>query len=291
MNTMPMNTIKVSQLAFSHGPRPILEAIDLTLAPGTITAILGPNGAGKSTLLANMAGLLEPQQGTVELGGIDLRQLRGRERAQRIAFLPQTPEIAWPIDVETLVGFGRIPFSRVASERENSMAVLRAMEMTTTTAWTHRIVTELSGGERARVLLARVFAGTSQWILADEPFTGLDPAHQFEAVESLRRFAEDGGGVVLTVHDLTLAARIADRIVVLNDGRIVADGSPEEALDPAILRSVYGVETEWLVAGVRRTPVIAIHGRHLSTSDAAPRPTRRIHSKEADQFDKRHDGG
>jgi iron complex transport system ATP-binding protein len=143
------------------------------------------------------------------------------------------------------------------------MAVLRAMEMTATTPWARRIVTELSGGERARVLLARVFAGTSQWILADEPFTSLDPAHQFEAVESLRRFAVEGGGVVLTVHDLSLAARTADRVVVLDEGRIVADGPPEVALDPAVLRRVYGVETEWLVAGVRRTPVIAIHGRHF----------------------------
>ena len=198
------------------------------MAAGTITAILGPNGAGKSTLLANMAGLLKPQQGTIELGGTELRKMRGRERAQRIAFLPQIPEIAWPIDVETLVGLGRIPFSRVASERENSMAVLRAMEMTTTTAWTHRMVTELSGGERARVLLARVFAGTSQWILADEPCTGLDPAHQFEAMESLRRFAADGGGVVLTVHDLSLAARIADRIVVLDEAGSLPTALPKK---------------------------------------------------------------
>jgi iron complex transport system ATP-binding protein len=258
-----MNTIKVSQLTFRRGPRPVLEGIDLTLPAASITAILGPNGAGKSTLLANMAGLLEPHAGKVELGGTELRQLRSRERAQRIAFLPQTPEIAWPIDVETLVGLGRIPFTGLATDQDNRAAVVRAMEMTATSSWAHRIVTELSGGERARVLLARVFAGTSQWILADEPFTGLDPAHQFEAVESLRRFAEDGGGVVLTIHDLSLAARIADRIVVLNDGQIVADGTPEVALDPAILRSVYGVETEWLVAGARRTPVIAIHGRHV----------------------------
>jgi iron complex transport system ATP-binding protein len=259
-----MNTIKVSQLSFSRGARPVLRDVDLTLQPGRLTAILGPNGAGKSTLLATMAGLLKPNRGQVELGGMELRTLSSRERAQRIAYLPQLPEIAWPLDVETLVGLGRIPFAGVASEREDCMAVLRAMEMTATSSWARRIVTELSGGERARVLLARVFAGTSQWILADEPFTGLDPGHQFEAVESLRRFAAEGGGVVLTVHDLTLAARTADRVVVLNDGHIVADGTPEQALDPAVLRTVYGVETEWLVAGVRRTPVIAIHGRHFA---------------------------
>ncbi len=257
-----MSTIKVSRLDFRRGARPILKGIDLTFELGTITAVLGPNGAGKSTLLGCMAGLLEPHAGTVELGGTELRDLHGRERAQRIAFLPQTPEIAWPIDVETLVGLGRIPYAGIASASENLAAMQRAMEMTSVSSWARRIVTELSGGERARALLARVFAGTSQWILADEPFAGLDPAHQFEAAELLRVFA-GSGGVVLTVHDLSLAARIADRVVVLNDGCVVADATPEVALDPAILRTVYGVETEWLVAGSRRTPVIAIHGRYV----------------------------
>jgi iron complex transport system ATP-binding protein len=150
----------------------------------------------------------------------------------------------------------------VASDEQNHEAVQRAMEMTRVAQWSGRVVNELSGGERARVLLARVLAGTSQWILADEPFTGLDPAHQLEAVELLRQFAANGGSVALTVHDLSLAARIADRIVLLNEGRIVADGAPVEALDAANLRAVYGVETEWLVSRAHRTPVIAIHGRH-----------------------------
>lgn len=256
-----MNTLEVAQLDLRRGARRILRDIDLRIEPGGVTAVLGPNGAGKSTLLACMAGLLQPHAGIVALGGIDLHLLHGRERAQRIAFLPQTPEIAWPVDVATLVALGRIPYSGHASDSENRAAVERAMQMTATTQWAQRLVSELSGGERARVLLARVFAGTSQWILADEPFTGLDPAHQFEAAELLRQFAAAGGGVVLTIHDLSLAARIADRIIVLNDGCIAADGPPEAALDAATLRGVYGVETEWLVASTRRTPVIAIHGR------------------------------
>ena len=259
-----MSTIRVSHLDFRRGARPILKDIDLTFAAGSITAVLGPNGAGKSTLLACMAGLLEPHAGTIELDGAELRALRGRDRAQRIAFLPQTPEIAWPIDVETLVGLGRIPYAGTAADSTNRAAIARAMEMTAVSPWARRIVTELSGGERARVLLARVFAGTSQWILADEPFTGLDPAHQFEAAELLRIFAGNGGGVVLTIHDLSLAARIADRIVVLNEGCIATEGPPEVALDPAILRRVYGVESEWIVAGARHTPVIAIHGRSVA---------------------------
>jgi iron complex transport system ATP-binding protein len=257
-----MNTIRVSHLHFLRGTRAVLEDIDLTFESGMVTAVLGPNGAGKSTLLSCMAGLLTPHTGTIFLGNAELRSMRSRERGQRIAFLPQTPEIAWPVDVTTLVSLGRIPYSGIASDDENRAAITRAMEMTSVSQWSRRLVTELSGGERARVLLARVFAGTSQWILADEPFTGLDPAHQFEAAELLRRFARDGGGVVLTIHDLSLAARIADRVIVVNDGVIVADGAPEVALDSATLRIVYGIDTEWLVANSHSTPVIAIHGRH-----------------------------
>jgi ABC-type cobalamin/Fe3+-siderophores transport system ATPase subunit len=257
-----MSALTIRQLQFSRGPRVILQGLDLTLSAGRITAILGPNGAGKSTLLGCLAGLLTPQSGSIEIDSARLDALPGKDRARRIAFLPQSAVVAWPIDVQTLVGLGRIPYSGVASDEQNLVAVRRAMEMTRVSQWADRIVNELSGGERARVLLARVLAGTSQWILADEPFTGLDPAHQLEATELLRQFAANGGGVVLTVHDLSLAARIADRVVLLNEGRIVADGAPEEALDAATLRAVYGVETEWLVSRAHRTPVIAIHGRH-----------------------------
>jgi iron complex transport system ATP-binding protein len=257
-----MSSLKAKELEFRRGTRVILRNIDLTFAAGSITAVLGPNGAGKSTLLGCLAGLLEPHSGSISLDDLNLRAMPGPERARQIAFLPQTPEIAWPIDVETLVGLGRIPYRNISTPSENQHAVARAMEMTAVSQWARRPVIELSGGERARVLLARVFAGTSRWILADEPFAGLDPAHQFEAAELLRQCAVGGCGVVLTIHDLSLAARIADRIVVLNDGQVAADGAPETALESSILRNVYGVEAEWIVAGTRRTPVVAIHGRY-----------------------------
>jgi iron complex transport system ATP-binding protein len=141
--------------------------------------------------------------------------------------------------------------------------VRRAMQATRTTEWSQRTVTTLSGGERARVLLARVLAGESDWILADEPFAGLDPAHQFEAADLLRSLAKQGYGVVLTIHDLALAARIADRVVVLHGGRIVADDTPEAALTPPTLREVYGIEAQWLSVLERGAPLIAIHGRHV----------------------------
>ena len=253
--------LRAAGLTFERGGRRILDSIAVQFASGSVTAVLGPNGAGKSTLLSCMVGLLRPSHGAVDLDETPLVSLAADERARRIAFLPQIAEISWPVDVATLVALGRIPFRHRASDAGNEAAVRRAMQATRTTQWSQRTVTSLSGGERARVLLARVLAGESDWILADEPFVGLDPAHQFEAADLLRSLATQGHGVVLTIHDLALAARIADRVVVLHHGRIVADGTPEAALTPPTLREVYGIDAQW-VARERGTPLIAIHGRH-----------------------------
>jgi iron complex transport system ATP-binding protein len=254
--------LSVAELSVERGQRSILERVSLQFASGSVTAVLGPNGAGKSTLLSCMAGLLQPSLGVVDLDGTPLTALAADGRARRIAFLPQIPEISWPVDVTTLVALGRIPFRRRCSDADNEAAVRRALQATHTAQWSQRVVTTLSGGERARVLLARVLAGESDWILADEPFAGLDPAHQFEAAELLSSLASQGHGIVLTIHDLALAARIADRVVVLHRGRVVADGEPETALTPSTLREVYGIEAQWLTVRDRGVPLIAIHGRH-----------------------------
>jgi iron complex transport system ATP-binding protein len=254
--------LRADGLTFERAGNLILESVGAQFESGQVTAVLGPNGAGKSTLLGCMAGLLRPSRGVVDLDGTPLAALPADERARRLAFLPQIPEISWPVDVATLVGLGRIPFRHRASDAENEAAVLRAMQATHTTQWSQRTVTTLSGGERARVLLARVLAGESDWILADEPFAGLDPAHQFEAADLLRSLAAKGRGIVLTIHDLALAVRIADRVIVLHRGRIVADDTPEAALTPLTLREVYGIEAQWLSVRERGTPLIAIHGRH-----------------------------
>lgn len=259
--TRAASTLTIGGLQFRRGSRVVLDAIDLQLRSGSITAVLGPNGAGKSTLLSCIAGLLRPEHGLIELDGTSIYSLAAMQRARRIAFLPQTPEIAWAVDVETLVGLGRIPFHGLSSDEEDRAAVARAMAKTEVAQWADRTVTTLSGGERARVLLARVLAGESDWILADEPFTGLDPSHQFEAAELLRTAADQGSGVVLTIHDLTLAARIADRVVIIDGGRIVADGTPQDALTPKLLRDVYNIDAQWLDGANGTPPTIAIHGR------------------------------
>jgi iron complex transport system ATP-binding protein len=257
-----MSQLIASGLTVNRGGRPILRAIDCTFEAGHVTAVLGPNGAGKSTLLSTLAGLLPVNAGTVRLDDQNIFTLPALLRAQRLGYLPQNPEIAWAVDVQTVVGLGRIPHRHVSTKAQDTEAIEAAMRITATAEWASRDVTTLSGGERARVLLARVLAGEPEWILADEPFAGLDPAHQFETAEMFQTLAAKGRGLVVTLHDLTLAARVADRVIVICDGRIVADGSPREALSPDTLMSAYGIEARWIDdAGMGASPMIAITGR------------------------------
>jgi iron complex transport system ATP-binding protein len=258
-----MSTLAAISMVVNRGGRTILHSISVAFESGKVTAVLGPNGAGKSTLLASLAGLLRTQSGEARLDNECVSRMPAALRARRIGFLPQIPEIAWPVDVETLVALGRIPHRAVASQAENERAISAALNITGTAAWAARDITTLSGGERARVLFARLLAGEPQWMLADEPFAGLDPAHQFETAELLRSFAAQGRGVVLTLHDLTLAAQVADRVVLMCDGQILADGAPSEALTPETLLVAYGIETQWIkLAKPAAAPMIAIVGRH-----------------------------
>ena len=216
-----------------------LANVSCELQRGEITAICGPNGAGKSSLLQMMAGLLEPRSGEVALGSAPLAQ--AKDRAARIGYLPQAPEIAWDVTVRSIVELGRIPHRDKASGPVD--AAIAAMDLT---EYEDRRAQALSGGEKARVLLARVLAGEPDWILADEPLAALDLGHQLALVGHLKREAGLGRGVVLVLHDLALAMNYADRVLVLEEGRLVADGPPQHALSQARIAKVWGVETRWL---------------------------------------------
>lgn len=218
-----------------------LNGVSAAIEPGTITAICGPNGAGKSSLLQCLGGLLAPDSGQVSFGGTDLAAMHPRTRAQTIGYLPQEGEIAWDVAVRTLVALGRLPH-RDRGEVEVA-AALAALDLD---GLAERPVSRLSGGERARALLARVLAGTPRWILADEPLAALDLGHQLALLRHLRRAAEAGTGVVLVLHDLALAMNHADRVVVLDAGRIAADGTPEGALSAEAVKHVWGVPARWL---------------------------------------------
>lgn len=218
-----------------------LANVSIALEPGTITAICGPNGAGKSTLLQALAGLIAPELGHVCLGEEMLGGMTPRARGRAIGYLPQAAEMAWDVPVRSLVALGRMPHGDARMEPID--AALAALDLT---GFADRRAQTLSGGETARVLLARVLAGEPRWILADEPLAALDLAHQLALLAHLRRSAEGGAGVVLVLHDLALAMNHADRAVVLDDGRVVADGACEDALATEVIERVWCVPARWL---------------------------------------------
>lgn len=233
--------LAASELTVTRGDATVLRDVSAALRPGEVTAIVGPNGAGKSSLLMALAGLLVPTAGAVSLDGEALAALHPTQRARAIGYLPQEADVAWDVSVEALVALGRLPHRD--SRREPVGAALDALGLN---QLAHRPVSRLSGGERARVLLARVLAGEPRWILADEPFAALDLAHQHGLIGHLKRFASNGAGVVIVVHDLATAMNHADRVLVLSEGRLAADAPASDALSGATISRVWGVETRWL---------------------------------------------
>lgn len=256
-----MSILSAANLSVRLGDKTVLDGVGAVFAPGLVTAVVGPNGAGKSTLLDCLAALRKPDAGQVALDGRALRDLPSRERARRIAYLPQNAEIAWAVDGRTFVGLGRTPYVGACGlTAQDRAAVDRALTVAGVQAFADRVVSSLSGGERARVLIARALAGDPQWLLADEPLAGLDPGHVLDACALFRRLAdEEGRGVILTLHNLDAALRVADRVIVLAEGRVLADAAPAEALSPAVLRAAYGVEARTLDG--LRGPVLEMVGR------------------------------
>ena len=255
-----MSVLSVSNLTVCFGARTVLGDVSASFESHQVTAIVGANGAGKSTLLTALAGLRRPESGAVRLNATDVYAIAPRLRAQRIGFLPQIPEVAWPVDARTLVGLGRTPHigARGLASADDAI-VARALASMGAESLADRNVLTLSGGERGRVLLARALAGEPEWLLADEPLTGLDPGVQLDVADLLRTMARDGRGVIVTLHDLHMALRMADRVVVLGEGRILMDGAPEAALSPEILAQAYGVHAR--VWKGDAGPVIEIVGR------------------------------
>ncbi|GAB5349370.1 Petrobactin import ATP-binding protein FpuC [Alteriqipengyuania sp. 357] len=218
-----------------------LRGVSAQILEGQVIAICGPNGAGKSTFLRLLAGVLRPSNGEALLDGGRMHDMRPRSRARAVGYLPQEPQIAWDLSVRNLVALGRLAHRDARAEPvENALAALGLEE------FADRPVSTLSGGERARALLARVLAGEPRFILADEPFASLDLAYQTSLVRHLRQQAAAGRGVVVVVHDLSLAHNLADRVMLLKDGALYADGPPPEALCPANLREVFGIRARWL---------------------------------------------
>lgn len=213
------------------GGRHVLERVDAAFQPGRIAVVLGPNGAGKSTLLRVAAGLIAAD-GQVLLDDRAVAALPPRERARTIGYLPQDHAVHWDVTARELMALGRAPHrSPFAAESDlDRQAIAHAMAATDTADLADRRVLSLSGGERARALLARVLAGEPQWLLADEPLASLDPAHQLDLLDRLRAAADAGMGVILVLHDLAQAARIADDVLVLAHGQVAATDLSSETI-------------------------------------------------------------
>ncbi len=236
--------LRLSRLNVAFGKRGILHDIALSVREGEFAVIVGPNGAGKTTLLRAAAGLV-PARGDVIVGGQPVGQISRAERARRVSYLPQGQVFHWPLTVRDVVGLGRLPRGAGASlSTADHAAVEKAMAATGVTAHAERPVTQLSGGERARVAIARVLATEAPLVLADEPTAALDPRYQLVVLDILRKHAEGGGAVLAALHDIGLAARRSSRVIVVDGGRIVADGPPREVLTRKRLADTFGVNAQ-----------------------------------------------
>jgi iron complex transport system ATP-binding protein len=236
--------ILIRGLTVRLGRREALSGLDLSFRPGELGVVVGPNGAGKTTLLRAIAGLVPPSAGSVALGSEPVGEMSRAARARRIAYLPQIGGISWPLPVRDVAALGRLPHGEAPDRLppEGERAVADAIAAVGLRGFEARPVTELSGGERARALLARALATKAPVLLVDEPVAALDPRHQLLVLDVLRRQARAGGVVVAVMHDLALASRFADGIVLLDRGRAVAAGAPGEVLTAARLEAVFGIE-------------------------------------------------
>jgi len=230
-----MSLMQLTNLRVRRGQRPVVDGVSLTVNPGEFIGLIGPNGAGKTTLLRAALGLL-PHEGQSSLA-----LMPAIKRARAVAFLPQGREIAWPVRVADLVALGRVPYLTRGLSGQDRAAVELALDSMGLAGFHDRAATALSGGEQARVLIARALAQDTNLLLADEPVAGLDPEAQLRCMRVFADFAAQGRAVVAAIHDLGLAARHCTRLILLHQGRLVADGPPREVLSPTHLAEVFHV--------------------------------------------------
>ncbi len=238
--------ITLKKVSFFRNGQPVLKEIDLQITGGELIGLIGPNGAGKSTLLKLMMNMWKPIEGSILLNQQGMQEYSQKMLARQVAYLPQNSVFESAFTCKEVVKMGRYAhLDRFERESAGDEVIVReAMEQTETTHLRNRLITELSGGERQRVLMARTLAQGARLILLDEPTANLDPHYQLELLNLIESLVEKSLTVMMAIHDLSLAARYAHRLVLLHQGKIIVDGSPEAVLTPDHLRSVYGIEAE-----------------------------------------------
>lgn len=231
-----------SHVSVLRGRRRIVDTASLTLNAGELTILAGPNGAGKTTLARIMAGVIAGE-GSVAFNGTELHKMPPRARARAISYLPQGHEFHWPMRVDSIVALGREPHADPFAQTSTAdrIAIEQAMGATAIEEFSSRLITTLSGGERARVAIARALATEASVLIADEPTASLDERHQLIVMDLLQRVAHTGTAVLAIIHDLALAMRFADRVVVMNDGHVVANDTPVLALTPERIADIFGI--------------------------------------------------
>ncbi|QEP44729.1 ABC transporter ATP-binding protein [Ectothiorhodospiraceae bacterium BW-2] len=234
--------LTVKDISFGYQRTLLLQGVSCRVGAGEMVALVGPNGAGKSTLLKLLAGLLTPSRGEIWLQGQPLHRWGLVQRAQKIGYLAQQGEIAWGVSVEQLVALGRYPYGgSMQSVRAAAPFIERVLAECDLLPLRKRRADTLSGGERARLLLARVLVGEPQLLLVDEPVAALDLAHQLQLMQQLERFCQQGGALLLVVHNLQLAAHFSSKVVLLQQGKLVAEGEAAKVLTPERMAQLFGV--------------------------------------------------
>ena len=264
-----MNLIEAEGVSVRLGRRPVLERVDLAAPAGCVLGLIGPNGAGKTTLLRLLARLHPPDEGALRLDGRPFGEVPRRVFARSVAYLPQLAVLQWPLAVERVVALGRLPHLGPWQRpgRRDLEAIQNAMEAADIGAFATRAVTTLSDGERARAMIARALAVEPRVLLADEPVAALDPGHQLQVMALLRRHAQKGGAVVVVLHELTLAARFCDRLVMLHEGRVLAEGAPQEVLREETLEEAFHIRAH---RGRFGDETFVIPWERVTTNAAAP---------------------
>ena len=228
-----MSLLTLDKLSVFRGDCPVVDSVSLALVPGDFIGLIGPNGAGKTTLMRAALGILEHN------GFSSLAVMSQSDRAKQAAWLPQDREIAWGLSVRDLVGLGRLPFGPIQKNDRHVGEAIIKMELA---AFSDRIATQLSGGEQARVLIARALAQDTPILMADEPTASLDPANQICTMETFSELAQAGRGIIASIHDLGLAARYCTKLALLHWGKLIAFGSADTVLTPDNLRTVFSIE-------------------------------------------------